>query len=417
MPTLRAARSLGAVSVAGEGSGLQAAAVCSIEGFEGLGPEWQNLFERSGCTSVFLSFEWMNEWWKSWGGRRNLFIVTVRDRGGNLVGLAALSIDLPALGRLGLASVRFIADEFVGSDYLDLLVDPAFESSVPEAVARFLLGCKQRWDYLSFSHCQDSPLLSALRMQMRGAGMIERSRPDSVCPYISLPISFEAYLAEIGAKLRKNFRRGYRSLQQKGQLDFLTVTEAAEMETRFEDLIRLHSLGFAANKVESTFLLPAPLRFHKEVVKRLVDRGWARLYVLEVAGHPIGVLYGFAIAGKFSFYQCGRHPDWSRFEVGHVLNGLCIEQAINSGHHEFDFLRGGEHYKTKWARQARVTVSIFFFDRRFKSQLALLRFHAVSELRSLSRGLRRAGAMFQRGRETAVIQDIRSDEEQPRRSM
>jgi len=407
---------LGADPVAGERSGLQVAAVCSIEGLEGLGPEWQNLFERSKCASVFLSFEWMSEWWKSWGDRRNLFIVTVRDTGGDLVGLAALSINVPVLGRLGPASVRFIADEFVGSDYLDLLVDPAFPSSVPEAVARFLLQSKERWDYLCFSHCQDSPLLSALRMQMRGGGMIERSRPDSICPYISLPVSFEVYLGEIGAKLRKNFRRGYRSLQQKGQLDFRTVTEAAEMERRFEDLIRLHRLGFAANKVESSFLLPAPLRFHKEVVKRLVVRGWARLYVLEMDGRPIGALYGFAIAGKFSFYQSGRDPDWNRFEVGHVLNGLCIEQAIKGGHHEFDFLRGGEHYKTKWARHSRVTVSIYFFDRRFKSQLALLRFHAGRELRSLSRGLRRLGTMFQRGPEPSAIPGVRAGDEQPRRS-
>jgi CelD/BcsL family acetyltransferase involved in cellulose biosynthesis len=376
---------------------LVAAAVRTVEQFEALSDEWQDLFDRSGCTNVFLGFDWMMEWWKHWGHRRKLFIVTVREGDGRLVGLAPFSLNLPRLGGLGADSLRFIADEFVGSDHLDLLVDTAFESGVPQAIARFVLRCRGEWDYVCFSDCQDSSVLSVLRQHLCGEGMREHALLASNCPYIPLPASYDAYLAGISAKLRANFRRRYKSLQKEGPLEFLDITDPSELERRFEDLVRLHGLRFEGQKVESAFVLPMVKPFHRDVVKRLAARGWARLYLLELAGRPIGAFYGFSIGGKFSFYQCGRDPAWQRFGVGQVLTSLCIEEVIKTGHHEFDFLRGGEIYKADWTRHTRETVSIWFFDRRFKSQLARLKFHVGVYSRSLSHRLRKIGTIFHRG--------------------
>ena len=57
-----------------------------------LGPEWKQLFQRIGCDNVFLSFEWLSEWWLHLGQGYQLFVVTVRDDGGFLVALAPLYI-------------------------------------------------------------------------------------------------------------------------------------------------------------------------------------------------------------------------------------------------------------------------------------------------------------------------------------
>jgi CelD/BcsL family acetyltransferase involved in cellulose biosynthesis len=373
---------------ASEGKTLLVEAVRTMEGFEKLGPEWQQLFERSKCTNVFLSFDWMVEWWKCWGNRRTLFILVIREASGGLVGVAPFSTKLSGIGRIGPVSVRFIGDEFVGSDHLDLLATTLFESSVPEAVARFLLQSKDQWDYIYLTDCRDSPLMSELRKQLRSEETTEHHYPGSMCPYVSLPESFDIYLAGSTAKLRKTFRRGYRSLQKEGRFDFLVVTESDELEKRFQDLVELHRLRFAGHKIESSFLLPAVIGFHKAILKKLATRKWARLYVLELAGRPVSMLYGFSIGKTFSFYQCGRDPRWSRFGVGHVLNGLCIEDSIKSGYQEFDFLRGGENYKGRWARHQRVTLSIIFFDRRFKSQVTRLLFSFIMRFRSLTGGLR-----------------------------
>ncbi len=71
-----------------------------------------------------------------------------------------------------------------------------------------------------------------------------------------------------------------------------------------------------------------------------------------------------------SFYQSGMDPRYRRFSIGLLLIGAVIEAAILGHHTEFDFLRGDEAYKLKWANAVRGQQVIRFFDNRLASRLA-----------------------------------------------
>lgn len=353
-----------------------------------LGAEWMDLFYRVGCKNIFLSFEWMAEWWAHWGEGR-LFIITVRHPNGRLVALAPLCITSSAVSKVGPRSLGFLASKYVGSDYLNILVEPGIEATAIRKIVRLVAQRRGEWDYIEFANAEnDSPMFMQLRRQLRGLGMKEHTVRAFGCPYVILPGSFEEYLAGLGPSVRYNFRRRRRALEREGSLQFTALQGGAELERRFADLVRLHRLRSEQQGRKSSFLEPTVQAFHASMLKRMAAQGWARLYLLQVQEEEVAALYGFSIGKKFSFYQSGMSPAWSRFSVGLVMMGCAIKEAIHSGHEEFDFLRGEESYKFQWTRRARQTLTVRLFDRRFRSQWALARVRLAEKTASVKTMLR-----------------------------
>jgi CelD/BcsL family acetyltransferase involved in cellulose biosynthesis len=73
-----------------------------------------------------------------------------------------------------------------------------------------------------------------------------------------------------------------------------------------------------------------------------------------VNGAVAAVMYGFALNGRFYFYQHGYDEAYAAHSIGLALMALTIRTAIDEGAGEFDMLWGAEAYKSLWARSGRV---------------------------------------------------------------
>ncbi|HXJ89049.1 MAG TPA: GNAT family N-acetyltransferase [Candidatus Binatia bacterium] len=335
-----------------------------------LASEWKNLFRSTECNDVFLSFEWLSQWWAHFGRKFRLFLVMVRATNGHLVALAPLYIatswrPLP-LRRLGL-----IGDRLVGSDHLGFLVEKAFASQALQSIQHFIVDHRREWDFIEFtSSSSDSDAFMQFEKMMEAAQMTIHRTVSSSCPYFHLPGATEEYWSSLRPRLRKNLRYQTRSLEREGQLNFVTIEDVSRVETAMDDLLRLHQLRSERRGRHSTFLDPKVTPFHRDAVQALVAEGEARIFFLELSGKRIAALYGFSTGRKFSYYQSGADPAYSRFGVGTLLISSVIEWAIRNGYREFDFLRGDEPYKQLWATQATQLHDLTFFDCRAKSRLA-----------------------------------------------
>ncbi len=346
---------------------VTAKVVRSRSEFQQLGPEWTALFTRAGCSSVFLSFEWMAAWWDQWSRGRNLFVVAVRSSAGELVALAPLSIEQVSLWGVRQRRLCFLADRWVGSDYLGVLVRPDLEAAAIQSVVATIDAHRGEWDYLELSDADDlCPAFSLLRERLRGLGLVESCGLACICPYAPLPASFDEYLAGLSSNLRYNFRRRNRGLTRQGPTELVEWTTGPGLKAAFEELVRLHRMRFEQRGQESTFLNPKVQAFHAIVLESLARRNWVRLYLLRVGGEAVAALYGFSLGDRFLFYQSGMNPAWSGASVGLVLMGRTIERAIETGHKEYDFLQGDEEYKLQWTRRAHHTVTAFFADGRIR---------------------------------------------------
>jgi CelD/BcsL family acetyltransferase involved in cellulose biosynthesis len=349
--------------------------------FHQLAEEWNELFLRAAPGNAFLTFEWMFTWWKHWGVDGRLAIVAVRNPRGRLVALAPFYVARSLPAALGARHLSFLADTHVGSDYLGLLTEPQCEGAAVEEIARTLVRHRSQWDYLELHDAADGAGLALLSVSLEDAGMVACRTAASVCHHVPLPATFDEYLAGLSTNLRCNFRRRSRAIQGEGRTEFLALSDPADLERYFPELLRLHGMRSEQRGRHSAFLKPGVPAFHRDAVKALAARGWARLFLLRVDGETVAVLYGFSVGKTFQFYQCGMHTGWLRNGVGQLMIGNSIHEAIRTGHADYDFLRGDEPYKAQWAHQARHTVTLRFFDRRPASLAALVVFRAYSAFR------------------------------------
>lgn len=350
---------------------LVATVVRDNEGLQEILPAWGDLFSRSNCSNVFLSAEWMEEWWRHYGKEEALFIIALRNRGKQLVGIVPL---YQALHKTpGIRELRFLASRGVSSDHLDVLVEPGFEAAAIQEAVRVIVEHRHEWDSIALEdYDAKSPTMIDLRRTLRNSGVRERVMDRGLCPYIPLPQSFESYLAGLNSNWRRNFRHAVRMLQAAAPTRFSVLTDTGLIQERFRDIEMLHKRRLSSRGEQSSFLDDVQQAFHAAVLPRLAARGWVRLYLLEVGDEVVAAYYGYSVADRFLAFQSGIDPVWSRYSVGLVMVGLAIQESIRNGQTEFDFLRGDERYKFHWTDHARESVSSRFFKSGITGSLLFL---------------------------------------------
>ena len=78
--------------------------------------------------------------------------------------------------------------------------------------------------------------------------------------------------------------------------------------------------------------------FHRDFAALALERGWLRLWVIELDGRPAAAWYGFRFEGIDSYYQGGRDPALTRERLGLVLTIHTVREAIADGIEEYRFL-------------------------------------------------------------------------------
>lgn len=160
--------------------------------------------------------------------------------------------------------------------------------------------------------------------------------------------SWDDYLAARSANLRQQIRRFERRLTGAHHVRFTSPGDAEEFEAALDALFALHRArwGHAATNFTRREA------FHRELARIVRDRGWSRLWLLEIDHRPVAAWYGFRLAGSIEcYYQMGRDPAWDHSRVGFVLLVHSIREALNDGMSEYHFLRGGESYKYRFSNE------------------------------------------------------------------
>src|SRR6185436_512520 len=94
------------------------------------------------------------------------------------------------------------------------------------------------------------------------------------------------------------------------------LADRASFEADFERLVQLHELRWG----ERSPAFVGPLAdFHRDFASVALERGWLRLWSLEVDGTTVAAWHGFRFGGFESYYQSGRDPAWDSYRVGFVL--------------------------------------------------------------------------------------------------
>ncbi|HET8541366.1 MAG TPA: GNAT family N-acetyltransferase [Anaeromyxobacter sp.] len=316
--------------------------------------EWTALFDAAASPSPFLSWEWLDTWWRRFGGRRRLWLLEARDPAGRLAGALALA---SRPGLVGVRRWRLLGNGVTGADHLDVLARAGDAPAVREAIARALAAERAAWDVLDLEDLPcGTPTAEALRRALAPRGVRIAAQRGWVCPGFAVRGTFEAHLARI--RRRETYGRRVRWLARQPGFRIDVATTPAEAPHAMDDLLRLHRLRWAEDGGSEGIPSPGVEAFHREVAPLLAARGWLRLYRLLVDGKAIAAVYGIELGRRFYYYQSGYDPAWSARSPGLVLVGRTVEDAYARGVEDYDFLRGTEAYKLDWATDRRDTLTL-----------------------------------------------------------
>jgi len=294
--------------------------------FEAAREEWSRLAARG--TNVFATWEWASIWWRHFGRNGRPLVVSCRRRNGELLGLLPLYV----AQRRGLRIVRLIGHG--PADELAPLCAPedrgtvaaALRSVLEDAGADVLVGDElpraEGW----------SPRLGAV-VHATGSS-----------PVLRLGGTWDDFLGARSHNFRQQVRRRERSLAQQG-LRFRLCDDRERLRSDLDVLFDLHRRRWSGGESE----FDRRHAFHRELAAEAFERGWLRLWFLEVDGAEVAAWYGLRFGRVEFYYQAGRDPAWDQYAVGFVLLAHSIREAIADGMSEYRFGRGAEDYKSRFA--------------------------------------------------------------------
>lgn len=321
----------------------------SLSAFDDLAAEWRDLMGRSMTAPIFMTVDYQKIWWQHFG-EGQLCIVAVRQSPDDrLVGLAPLFLVNRELHFVGCVDV---------SDYLDILVDRNVAADVYGAIFDYLAGMSADWDagfFCSLSENSDTP--TVLMELARAKGWQATKKLEDVCPIITLPGTWEDYLAGIKKKQRHEIRRKLRKAEAEADVRRRVIDSPETLNPQaIETFIDLHR---KSNTEKDEFWTDAMRNFFRALVYRFAELSWLKLYVVDVDGEPASALLCFDYRNEILVYNSGF--DMARYghlSVGNIIVSYSIQHAIALGRARYDFLRGDEVYKFRFGAVAEDVLGV-----------------------------------------------------------
>jgi len=193
----------------------------------------------------------------------------------------------------------------------------------------------------------------------RQAGAI-RLRAQSPAPWLdlsALPPGEDGFLASLSANTRYRVRRSDRAY---GPLRVDRAATLAQAHGFLDALAALHTATWRARGKQGAFDATF-LAFHRALLARALPRGEAELLRIAAAGKIVGYLYNFRHRGRVLAYQSGF--DYAAAgphrKPGLTCHHAAIAQARREGVAAYDFLAGGDRYKTSFAN---AVTQLYWLD-------------------------------------------------------
>jgi CelD/BcsL family acetyltransferase involved in cellulose biosynthesis len=308
-----------------------------VDRLDSLREEWTNLAEHG--QNVFATWEFATTWWEHFGAGRRLVTVGCRDSGGELLAILPLYF----WRRRPLRVMRFLGNG--AGDILGPVCRPKRSEDAAGALRRLLEVAPWDWDVFVGENLpgeQDWP-------RQLGGHLIRREGN----PVLRASDGFEGFLEQRSANFRSQVRRGERRLARRYHVRF-RLSDSTTLDADLDALFRLHQARFG----EQSAFAGGRTAFNRAFARQAEERGWLRLWILELDGRPVAAQYGFRFGGVESFYQSGRDPELRHESLGMVLLSHAIRSAADEGVREFALLRGHEPYKYRFATDDRGLDSV-----------------------------------------------------------
>jgi CelD/BcsL family acetyltransferase involved in cellulose biosynthesis len=342
-------------------------------------------------SAVFANPGWAIEWWRHFHdeGRLGVLFLMADTR---LVGVAPLAIWRWPFAASPLRVLRFLGNGT--SDHLDICIHPDFRERGLPVLGEHIRE-RMRWHFADLLDIpEDSPNLPALQTLLRGRLHSTLLQRAIVCPYLHIGSSpwADYYAGQRSKSTRKDLERRRRRLGELGRMTFRRHIQADDIASAFPRLFDLYEKRWNNKFLSVSFAGTRERAFYPAMAAALSRQGRLDLLTLELDDQLLAFSLGASHKGRFTWLITAHDPDFAKFFPGELMLVFLLESVFQRGDiAEFDFTRGEEDYKYKWADSERynmrllvarpspfgllpfVTTSVYTAVRRLAKRSAFLR--------------------------------------------
>jgi CelD/BcsL family acetyltransferase involved in cellulose biosynthesis len=321
-------------------------------------PLWAELFEAASF-SFFMSPDWINTWMSVFGPLLEPVILVFRDgasvQGACLVVESNIRAGVLTFRRISLNAAGESASEATYGEFNDLVCRPGAEAAVARALAGYLSA--RNWDELLLTGFEPGTGYDLLRRHFADLAWEEDRRPSYYVDLNAIRGSGGRFESVLGKSTRKRVRQNRRHFSAEAPLTLEQAESVARALSMFEELASLNRDRREGLGGTSVFEADRFLEFHRRLIATSFGNNAIRFVRVATQDRTIGIVYLYELRGKVYFYQCGFHFESdSQWSPGTLTVAESIENCLDAGHAEYDFLAGDAGYKERLSTASRTLV-------------------------------------------------------------
>lgn len=323
----------------------------TINRLEAVSEEWNAVLASSRADTIFLTSDWLISWWKGYQPAGRLLCLSVRDKKGRAVGFAPLFLKNRKKRGIKYRALIFLGDGTNDSEYLDIFCAEGYEHIVLPLLLDWIANNRGLWDVCEWNVIpKDSYSLHFIKEWILSQKGYHFTKPYE-CSHVQLPDSYDKYLQLLSKKHRQNVRYYRKRAESRSQAQYLRLEDPDILDEALKQLYLLHTRRWNHAGGQGSFTDQGRVRFYGIMARRMNTRGWLHFRQLNLVGRPAALQIGFIYNDTYTALQEGFDPEMGRECPGVVLRAMVIQELINKGTVNYDFLGLQTRAKERWNAQ------------------------------------------------------------------
>jgi len=302
-------------------------------------------WNRLATANLFLSWEWLDCWWRHFGSGAELCVQVAWDGPELAAGLA-----LGRRGRHAWALANRETDLFrpIGRSHEDM-------ASVLHAAAN------GGWSRLTLPAVPiHDGTAERMARALREEGWLVDETFKEICPFVDTTGDFEEYRRRLSSNARGQLRNYRRRLDREGEVEVTTLAAPAAdepLDALLEQCFALEAAGWKGRAGGAIAAEEKLVGFWQDLFRRFFDLGSLRISLMRLDGVLIAFSLEVLHSQRLYLLKTSYDERYGRFSPGNLLRMAIIEASFGDDEivaHEFlgPMLRWKERYATDSRRTA-----------------------------------------------------------------
>jgi CelD/BcsL family acetyltransferase involved in cellulose biosynthesis len=355
--------------------------ITTEKGLEEIKILWDDLLMKSHTNVLYLTYEWLQTWWRCFQSPLKKICVLAVYNGGELVGIAPfMEIQTKVLGFSintieFLSMVQFAYSPLNISATLDIIAKKEEHQNVIKSILEYLSEKKMGWHYIRLHPIpRKSPTLECMKNECRMIGLHYSQRHVLSNAVLSMETSWDEYLKERGKDFIKKFRHLKNKIAVFSDTGFKVYKDLKEFS--FDNILTIERNSW---KSKSGVPIDAKVyrNFYNEIMIATSLKGWLSLWVLSVdstdIAYDLSIDYNKTVEALKSSYR----SDYLDYSPGNLLTYFEIEEYFRRKIKNMNFLWGDHSFKTKWTSDLIPHDEVFIFNKTLISRCLCFIYHRL----------------------------------------